>query len=91
MVQKICLYSSGPQNYIYCSLFKSWSFQNKALQINSHSFDCMMEKIVPCKDKFVVENKNFGMTFEINKKLLFPFIFPGNVSLLPDRLSDEAF
>jgi hypothetical protein len=40
---------------------------------------------VHCKDKFVVENKNFGMTFEINKKLLFPFIFRGNVSLLPTK------
>ena len=56
--------SGGPQNYTYRSFFKSWSFQNKTLQMN-------LEKIVPCKeaDKFVVENKIFGTTFDINKKL----------------------
>ena len=68
----------GPQNYTYRLLFKSWSFQSKSLQMN-------LEKIVPCKeaDKFVVENKIFGTTFDINIKLLFLFIFRGNVSLPP--------
>ena len=46
-----------------------------------------LEKIVPCKeaDKFVFENKIFGTTFDINKKLLFLFIFGGNVLLPPTK------